>query len=195
MTERPIAYLAGPDVFFHNAHERGKRMVELCEAYGIVGLFPADDEIFAKIESMRDKSDSEIADAIFEADIAKIRECTCVIANLMPFRSPSADPGTTWEMGMAFGLGKPVWGYCSDTRLQDERIADMKWDKKTQIQFQNGSFWAPDGMMIDMFGGIDNLMMTRSIVNKSNIPISFEAALKQVADYYQTQEFKEKIQY
>jgi nucleoside 2-deoxyribosyltransferase len=179
----PIAYLAGPDVFLENAKEHGQAMIDLCKQYGIVGLFPADDEIFEKISSMYSagKTKSEIAQMIFEEDVDKIRRCDCVIANLIPFRSPSADPGTTWEMGMAYGLQKPVWGYCSDRRNQEARVADMLGNPSIE---KDGCIWASDGMMIDSLGGLDNLMMTRSIVNKHQIANSFEEALNQVHEYY-----------
>ena len=39
------AYLAGPDVFFPNAHEIGRQKIEYLHTLGIVGHFPLDTEV------------------------------------------------------------------------------------------------------------------------------------------------------
>ena len=48
--------------------------------------------------------------------LAIVEECDIVIANLTPFRGPSADAGTLVELGWFLGRGKPVFGY-SNTAL------------------------------------------------------------------------------
>ena len=42
MTKR--VYLAGPEVFLSNAREIGALKRAICERYGLVGVFPADEE-------------------------------------------------------------------------------------------------------------------------------------------------------
>ena len=42
MTKR--VYLAGPEVFLSNAREIGVRKRAICERYGLVGVFPGDEE-------------------------------------------------------------------------------------------------------------------------------------------------------
>ena len=37
-----------------------------------------------------------------------------IIANLTPFRGPSADAGTVYELGYMAGRGKLCLGYCND---------------------------------------------------------------------------------
>ncbi len=49
--------------------------------------------------------------SIFRADIAMMEACDVIIANLTPFRGPSADAGTLTEIGWFLGRGKPVFGY------------------------------------------------------------------------------------
>jgi hypothetical protein len=38
-------YLAGPDVFLHDAVEIGRRKVEMCRRHGLIGLYPLDNAI------------------------------------------------------------------------------------------------------------------------------------------------------
>ncbi len=38
-------YLAGPDVFLHDAVEIGQRKAELCARHGLTGLYPLDNAI------------------------------------------------------------------------------------------------------------------------------------------------------
>ncbi len=38
-------YLAGPDVFLHDAVDIGRRKVEMCKRHGLVGLYPLDNAI------------------------------------------------------------------------------------------------------------------------------------------------------
>ena len=54
---------------------------------------------------------ARFAEAIFTSNVAMIRAADAVLANLTPFRGPSADAGTVWEVGYAAGLGKKVIGY------------------------------------------------------------------------------------
>ena len=43
----PKAYLAGPDVFFPDASQIDSEKKRICAKYGLVGLFPLDNEISA----------------------------------------------------------------------------------------------------------------------------------------------------
>ena len=38
-------YLAGPDVFLHDAVDIGRRKVEMCKRHGLIGLYPLDNAI------------------------------------------------------------------------------------------------------------------------------------------------------
>src|SRR4029077_1246927 len=48
---------------------------------------------------------------------AHIRSCQALIANLTPFRGPSADVGTVYEVGFARALGLKLFGYSTTTEL------------------------------------------------------------------------------
>ena len=49
--------------------------------------------------------------------------CDAIVANMTPFRGPSMDAGTCYEMGLAKGLGKLVVGWTEDRRRWQEKVA------------------------------------------------------------------------
>ncbi len=141
---RPIAYLAGPDVFFPDAKAVGKRKCELLLGYGIQGHFPLDQEI---------PESSEMAQEIFLGNVALINQSDMVLANIMPFRGPSLDPGTAWEIGYAYARGIPVICYgSSSTYLERCRALGLE---------SGDAGWGHDGMQIEDFGEQENLMISR----------------------------------
>lgn len=134
MTDRPLVYLAGPDVFLPDSAEIGRRKQEICGAHGLDGLYPGDGIDLAALPT------HEHARALFENCVAMMDRCVAGLANLTPFRGPSADVGTAFEMGYLFGRGFPVFGYTAHvddyaTRVQDE------------------------DRMVEAFGLADNLML------------------------------------
>src|SRR3984957_13409544 len=96
-------YLAGPDVFLPDAVEIGHRKVELCARFGLTGLYPLDTviDLTAKDATLR----------IFRSNEAMMDRADAVIANLTPFRGPSADAGTVYELGYMAARGKLCTGY------------------------------------------------------------------------------------
>lgn len=128
-------YLAGPDVFFPNAREILQAKKSICAEYGHIGESPLDNEInFDEIDPS--KTGLEIAAANFEL----MRKCDAVIANLTPFRGPSADPGTVGEIFYMAGLGKVIFGYSNTGGLFENRVT-------------------ADEFMIERFKLWDNLML------------------------------------
>lgn len=99
-------YLAGPTVFFRDASEHFKILAELCRAHQICAVLPAD------LEDVRGNTPHEIASAIREENLRRIRAASGVLANLAPFRNPvEPDSGTVYECGYANALGIPTCGY------------------------------------------------------------------------------------
>ncbi len=155
MTGRPTMiriYLAGPDVFLPEPLRRGAELKALCAACGTVGLFPMDHELLDAADRPR---------AIREANMAMIRGCDAVVANMTPFRGASMDPGTAYEMGAASALGKLVVGYTTDARCYVERVCAVMQVRRTA----DGMLRDPDAMSVEEFGLplVDNLMMARGI--------------------------------
>lgn len=108
----PRVYLAGPDVFLIDPADLLGRKQRLCRRYGFLGLSPLDTEV-----NLRTSSKRSTGLAISNANEELIRSCQLLIANLTPFRGPSADVGTAYELGFARALGRPVFGYTNSPVL------------------------------------------------------------------------------
>jgi nucleoside 2-deoxyribosyltransferase len=144
-------YLAGPDVFLPNALEIGSRKRALCAARGFEGLFPIDVEADPKRPAS--------AASIFSANCALMRLADAGVFNLTPFRGPSADAGTVFELGFLFALGKPVHGYASRGGDYAQRVREQG-DKLAR---RGGRLWDEAGFAVEDFGLPDNLMIARAI--------------------------------
>jgi nucleoside 2-deoxyribosyltransferase len=129
-------YLAGPDVFYKNAVAHAKEMKRVCSSVGLEGVFPLDVEVHSA-----DLIGYQIAQKIFISNIGLIESCQGVLANMTSFRGPSADVGTAWEMGFAYGLKLPVVGYTNDFQVPYEKRV------------------IPDEYDIESFGLVDSLML------------------------------------
>lgn len=139
-------YLAGPDVFWANAKEAGAAKVALCAEYGLQGHFPLDTEL-----NLSGLAPYEAGLAIYRANIHLMDDADLLIANMTPFRGPSMDVGTAFEMGYMTARGKPVWGYTLDGRLYSDRVQ----------QPTNGI--DEKGDTVEQFDMTDNLMMIGAI--------------------------------
>jgi len=135
-------YLAGPDVFQPNAKELGEWKIKTLSHSGLEGLYPLDNEI--KFGPNVYENGARIA----RANVRMIHECHGILANLQPFRGPSADVGTVWECAYGKGLGKIVIGYGFDLKEYRTRVI-------------NGI--PHDGMMIENFGAWDNIMLVHGL--------------------------------
>jgi nucleoside 2-deoxyribosyltransferase len=100
-------YLAGPEVFLANAHEVGERKRAICVRYGLVGVFPANEE--AACDPLLSLPERGLA--ISRAMEHLMQGCDAMIVNLTPFRGPSADVGSAYEMGFMRALGRPIFRY------------------------------------------------------------------------------------
>ena len=157
LSDNKKVYLAGPDIFLPNPIEHGEKLKNICLQYGLEGLYPLDNQLdLEKFERGPEK-----AIEIYKADIELIDRCDCLVANLIPFRGPSADPGTCFELGYAVAQGKPVAIYSNDQREYKEKIEDMKL---------TDDLWSIENM-----GLPDNLMLIAP--TKNIIFDSFEAAI------------------
>jgi nucleoside 2-deoxyribosyltransferase len=99
MGNRPKLYLAGPEVFLPKALAIAAKKKDLCRLHGFEGLFPLDHEI-----ALSEKGET-LDRLLYAANIAMIRGADAAIFNLTPFRGPSADAGTIFELGIVTALG------------------------------------------------------------------------------------------
>lgn len=144
-------YLAGPDVFYPDAKERFEEMKKVLKDHGFEGISPLDGEA-------KEPTDHEI----YRANIAKIRECDIVLANVMPFRGTEPDSGTVFEIGYADALGKEVYTYNESDYTVAERVSNYFSNYMSEEEAEGHEF--PDGMKCETFGLKQNLMLHHSCI-------------------------------
>lgn len=163
MPPMPKAYLAGPAVFHPAAKALLEYLAEMCVAQGLEGVAP-----FQPSPEDMTLPAGELAALIRRRNMERIAAADVVIACVSPFRGAGACPGTTWEMGYAEGLGKPVVGWCEDAQPYISRVPhDRDEDGR--------AFCRQHGMVVEDFGLVDNLMYAAGPVP---VQPDFEAAVK-----------------
>ena len=143
-------YLAGPDVFLPDALDVGRRKAEVCARYGLRGLYPLDNAVALAAH------DASLQ--IFRGNEAMMDAADAIIANLTPFRGPSADAGTVYELGYMAGHGKLVLGYSNDPANYVARVARFE-----AIDNRDGLLVGADGLAVEDFGLSDNLMLIHAL--------------------------------
>ena len=157
-------YLAGPDVFLPNATDWLARKKAICAGFQLVGVSPLDDLPAEPAEWMGLPEWRQIA----LRNETHIRSCHAVIANLTPFRGPSADVGTVYEVGFARGIGLKVFGYATVAApFLDRTLSSMDGAR----QGSDGSWWDVDGLLVEQFGLFDNLMIEGGILDSGGMLI------------------------
>ncbi len=155
-------YLAGPEVFLSNAKEIGEQKKALCRQYDFEGAFPLDVEVDTEDKTLR-----EVGLDISAINERLIKSCQIVIANLTPFRGPSADVGTVYELGFAHGLGKIVFAYTNVAASFTERTIKALNNQVTRSE--DGKLCDTYGMFIEEVGLTDNLMVDGGIHANSGV--------------------------
>lgn len=169
-------YLAGPEVFLLNAKEIGENKKTLCEKYGFEGIFPIDNEIDTK-----NKTPREIGLSISNLNEELIKNCDIVVANMTPFRGPSADVGTAYEMGFAHALGKKVFAYTNVALPFTERT--KKALNSNVNRGGDGRLRDANGMLIEENELVDNLMLDGCVHGSSRQIIVEEAPSNKLFTY------------
>lgn len=147
-------YLAGPDVFLPDPLARAAEMKRLCARHGLMGVFPLDG-----LEGGDPPGWAGLPEAhrIARRNEAHIAGCAALVANLTPFRGPSADAGTVFELGFMRALGRPVFGWSNCAMpfaARSRRFAGV----------QAGGERDGEGMLLESFEGMaDNLMIDGAI--------------------------------
>jgi len=146
-TRLPSVYLAGPEVFFADHAQRYAALKDCCLQHGLQGHSPLDNSL-ALNGAAKDN-----AHAIYQANVALIRQCDAVVAHLSDFRGCEPDAGTVFEVGYAIAQGKPVvaWGkglaqeYRQRVRTHLQLGADTQRDTQ-QAEIEN--FGLPLNLML-----------------------------------------------
>lgn len=164
---RRKVYLAGPEVFLPDAVAMGVKKKRLCARYGFEGLYPFDNEVTPNGAGMR------VDLLIYRANVAMMRIADFGILNLTPFRGPSADVGTVFELGMLTGLSKPVFAYTND---QEDLLDRVKRAEAVQFDPPSKTWRDAAGMAIENFGNADNLMIDATLAEQGRSLIRQRAA-------------------
>ena len=152
-------YLAGPEVFLADGGTAvGAAKREICASYGLTGVLPVEESDPASVGGVPGEPQWL---RIYRGNEALIHGCDALIANLTPFRGPSADPGTVFELGCMRGLGRPVLGYANtDGRFGGRTLAALGAAARRR---PDGSWEDGEGLGVEEFGLHDNLMLEGAI--------------------------------
>ncbi len=179
-------YLAGPEVFLADAAAAGEAKKAICAGHGAVGVFPLDRIDCAEADAAADRWFD-----IYLRNEAHIRSCDALVANLTPFRGPSADAGTVYELGFMRALGRPVAGYSNVAAPFDVRTRSFLGPALRRRGDEDEDH---EGLSLEAFGLVDNLMIDGGVraagglIAARDVPAAtrwsdlagFEAALKAV---------------
>jgi nucleoside 2-deoxyribosyltransferase len=162
----PRVYLAGPDVFFPEPERWVQGKKTICDRHGLIGVSPLDD----LMEEPAEWAAMPLWRKIALRNEAHIGSCHCVIANLTPFRGPSADVGTIYEVGFARALGLPIFGYATTAEPFLPRTLRSLGD--TAATRDDGSWHDGDGLLVEQFDLFDNLMIEGGIAASGGVLIT-----------------------
>ena len=163
---RMRVYLAGPDVFLPDPLARAAALKAICARHGLSGVSPLDElaggdpaEWALLPEAFR----------IARRNEAHIASCAALVANLTPFRGPSADAGTVFELGFMRALGRPVFGWSNDA----ERFAERTRAAFATARQADGSWRDGEGMLVEDFAPLaDNLMIDGAIAASGGVLVA-----------------------
>ncbi len=113
------------------------------------------------LEHLKELANAEAWQVIFHKNLMMMAACDIIIANLTPFRGPSADAGTLIEVGWFLGRGKPVSGYSNSAEHFAERS-------------RHHSEVIPDalaGLSVEAFELPDNLMIPGAVLHGGGCPV------------------------
>ncbi len=151
-------YLAGPDVFLPDPLARGAALKAICARHGLTGVFPMD-PLDAEPAAWAALPEFQ---RISLRNEAHIRAADALVANLTPFRGPSADVGTVFELGFMRALGRPVFGWSNTTVDFATRTRAFVGD--TASVATDGTWRDGEAMALERFGCLDNLMIDGAVV-------------------------------
>ena len=165
-------YLAGPDVFLPQAEQWAERRKAICARHGLIGVSPLD----AVVDQPATWADLPEWRRIALRNEALIRSADAMIANLTPFRGPSADAGTAYEVGFMRAHGRPVFGYSTTAAPFTQRSHDFATARGDAVTGVDGDWRDADAMLIEQFGLSDNLMLEAAVVGSGGLLIVEEIA-------------------
>ena len=151
-------YLAGPDVFLPDPQQRGAALKAICARHGLTGVFPLDALDRPEPAAWAERP---LPHRIALRNEAHILGSAALIANLTPFRGPSADVGTVFELGFMRALGRPVFGWSNGGADFTARTRAFLGSGARQAA--DGEWRDAEGLSLESFGCLDNLMIDGAV--------------------------------
>lgn len=151
---RPVVFLAGPERWLPQMERDAvyTEMKQMCKELGLIAITPADS--VPGVEG--GNSDDVMVKAFrqFDRNQQSIRNCDAVIACLNDYYGYEPDSDTAFECGMAFQLGKKLYGYMDDVSYMIKRVPNEEKD---------GVYRDPCGCTVENFNYPVNLMFSSSM--------------------------------
>lgn len=154
MTQKTV-YIAGPDVFFPDAGAHFASITLALKEKGFIALIPSDGEL-----SKGALPGPATAKRIFEENVVLIQRADALLVNLNAFRGTEPDSGTCFEVGLAYGLGKPIVAYVDSAEPYADRVARLCGVKPGT--YAPNRFDRQEGCLIEEMGLPLNLMLACS---------------------------------
>ena len=157
-------YLAGPDVFLPDPAGRAAALKSVCARHGLRGVSPLD-----ALDGGDPAGWAALPEPlrIARRNEAHIAACAGLIANLTPFRGPSADVGTVFELGFMRALGRPVFGWSN--AAQPFAARTLGFLGEAAAPDGQGGWRDGEGLLVEAFtlpaGGalVDDLMVDGAV--------------------------------
>jgi nucleoside 2-deoxyribosyltransferase len=152
--DRPVVFLAGPERWLPEAERDAvyAEMKRLCAEAGLLAITPAD-----PVPGVADTdSDDPMVRAFrqFDRNQQSVRNCDAVIACLNDYYGWEPESDTSFECGLAFQLGKKLYGYMDDAGHMNKRVPNEE---------QDGVYRDPCGCTVENFDYPVNLMFSSSM--------------------------------
>ena len=90
----------------------------------------------------------DVSLTVFKGNEAMMVASDAIIANLTPFRGPSADAGTAYELGFMAARGKFCLAYSNDPALYVDRVKRFGHGDESP----DGRLTDQDGLTVENFG-------------------------------------------
>lgn len=122
-SERPRIYLADVVRYEENAKDIYRSLKEICESYGLEAITPCDwAEELGRSEDINPYTQ---AASLTENYRCLVKSCDAILADLNNYRGYECSNDVGFECGMAFEMGKKMFGYMDDVRPCIEKIPHM----------------------------------------------------------------------
>ena len=117
--DKPVVYLASPERYSPDRAGFYEKLRQYCMKKGLHLQTPYE------VGGQTDEDPYARAYRIFQHNQQNVRDADIVLANLNDFHGWEPESDTSFECGMAFQLGKKLYGYMDDVRIMRERVPNM----------------------------------------------------------------------